>query len=105
MRRPLVCLLSILTSSLLTLSPASAQVRVADLASISDDAQALPGSLQGRVLDATGGPIGGASITVRRAGTTDAPLTIVADGHGQFDLPLGAVVAGAAAVAANLRRE
>ena len=88
MRRPLVCLLAILASSLLPLSPASAQVRVADLASASVDAQALPGRLKGRVLDATGGPIGGASVAVRRAGATDAPLTIVTDGYGQFDLPL-----------------
>jgi catecholate siderophore receptor len=89
MRRPSVCLLSILTSSLLALSPASAQVQVADLASAaSGDVQALPGHLKGRVLDATGGPVGGASVTVRRAGTTDAPITIVTDGYGQFDVPL-----------------
>jgi hypothetical protein len=89
MRRPLICLLSILIISVLAFSPASAQVQVPDLASAtSGDVQALPGHLKGRVLDATGGPVGGASVTVRRAGTTDAPLTIVTDGYGQFDVPL-----------------
>jgi catecholate siderophore receptor len=51
--------------------------------------QPLPGHLTGRVLDSTGGPVGGATITVQRAGTASAPLAVLTDGRGRFDLALG----------------
>ena len=58
-----------------------------DAASIAG-VQSLPSHLKGRVLDATGGPIGGATVSVGRPADPTAPLTVLTDGQGQFDVPL-----------------
>jgi catecholate siderophore receptor len=85
MRRLFVCLLAALTFPAL----AAAQLPTADLFGPSmAPSQSAAGHLKGQVLDATGGPVGGASVTVRRAGATVAPLTVLTDGQGRFELPL-----------------
>lgn len=85
MRRPFVCLLSLLCSPGLL----AAQVPASDFTpAVTVTAQALPAHLKGRVLDATGGPIGGAAVVIERAGASGAPMMILTDGLGTFDVPL-----------------
>ena len=61
MRRPFVCLLSLLCSPGLL----GAQVPASGFASApAASVQALPSHLTGRVLDATGGPIAGAAVVI-----------------------------------------
>jgi catecholate siderophore receptor len=80
MHRVVVCVLVLLLSS-----AAAAQVPGPDSTPTSEPSQVRL-ELTGRVVDATGGPVTHAQVTVQRAAAASTPVTILTDGHGTFRL-------------------